>query len=178
MDIKKNKPADTALSAWLEPLIGPLYLDFVAPFPLEESLRRIKAEEQLGFFRYRKVRVDLIPHDADTFGFTVTKSGNKYARTEARGYLKRWDKHTTLVTGQVNVALINYVILVPITLLMLLFFFALWREAGWFGFAFVAIMILNWYAMRRNRHEVARLIETALDADDRDDPDAPIQWNA
>lgn len=162
MDIKKNKPSDSALPDWLEALVGPLYLDFVAPFPLEETLRRIKAEEQLGFFRYRKVRVDLITHDADTFGFKIKKWGNKYAETEARGYLKRWGKNSTLVTGQVNLALYNSSHVPDFSDGVHL------RNPARPG-------LVHLSAAHACAHQLAH---DALHADENDDLDSPIQWEA
>lgn len=173
MSLQKTKPENSTLPAWLEPLVGPLYLDFVAPMPLEEALRRIKAEEKTGFFHYRRIHVDLIPHDADTFGFKVKKSGGKYATTEARGLLKRWDKNTTQVTGEVNVAAYNYLFLPVIFVIMVFLVTLLPGQYWWFGTLFIASVGLSWYTMRRNRHEIARLIETALEAQIED---SPIRW--
>ncbi|MBZ0300068.1 MAG: hypothetical protein K8J31_10020 [Anaerolineae bacterium] len=178
MDFHKNKPEDRALPDWLDALVGPLYLDFVASYPLEEALRRIKAEEQLGFFRLRKVRVDLIPHDADTFGFTVRKWGNKYSTTEAHGYLKRWGERTTHVTARVNLALYNYLLILPALVVFGFFYLSVFRWMGLFLVVLVGIMILSWVFMRQNRCDVARLIETALDASADDDGNSPIHWNA
>jgi hypothetical protein len=170
MTLRKTKPEDRQLPTWLESLVGPLYLDFVAPMPLEEALQRIKAEEKQGFFRYRKVHVDLIPYDADTFGFKVKKTGNKYATTEAQGLLKRWDKHTTQVTGEVNVAAYNYWVMPFVVVFMLLFIAQLPGNMWWFAAAFMGIMVLNWMSMRHNRQEVAQIILTALEADIYDSP--------
>lgn len=173
MTLRKTKPEDRTLPAWLDSLVGPLVLDFVAPMPLEEALRRLKAEERTGFFRYRRIHVDLIPHDADTFGFTVKKSGGKYATTEARGLLKRWDKHTTQVTGEVNLAAYNYWVIPFVFVFMLVFISTLPGNLWWFAAAFVGIMVLSWVSMRSNRQEVAQVILRALEA--RSD-ESPIRW--
>jgi hypothetical protein len=173
MTLRKSKPEDRNLPAWLDSLVGPLYLDFVAPMPLEEALRQLKAEEQTGFFRYRRVHVDLIPHDADTFGFRVKKSGGRYATTEARGLLKRWDKHTTQVTGEVNLAAYNYWTMPLAFMFMLVFIAAMPGNMGWFAVVFVGIMALAWVTMRSNRQDVAQIILKALEARS-DEP--PIRW--
>jgi hypothetical protein len=173
MTLRKTKPDDRQLPAWLDTLVGPLYLDFVASMPLEEALQRIKAEEQTGFFRYRKVHVDLIPYDADTFGFTVKKSGGKYATTEAKGLLKRWDEHTTQVTGEVNLAAYNYWTM-PVAFAFVLFYFMLLpSQMWWFSLVILGIMGIGWLSMRGNRQEVALIILTALEARIED---APVRW--
>lgn len=173
MTLRKSKPEDRQLPAWLDALIGPVYLDFVAPMPLEEALRRLKAEEQTGFFRYRRVHVDLIPYDADTFGFKVKKSGGKYATTEARGLLKRWDKNTTQVTGEVNLAAYNYWTMPLAFVFMLVFIAAMPGQMLWFTVVFVGILALTWVTMRSNRQEVAQIILKALEAEYED---SPIRW--
>ena len=173
MTLRKTKPEDRQLPAWLDALIGPLYLDFVASMPLEEALQRLKAEEKQGFFRYRRVHVDLIPYDADTFGFTVRKSGGKYATTEARGLLKRWDEYTTQVTGEVNLAAHNYWVMPFVVVFMLLFIALLPGNMWWFAAAFMGIMVMSWVSMRHNRQEVAQIVLQALEA--RLD-ESPIRW--
>jgi hypothetical protein len=173
MSLQKNKPENSTLPAWLEPLVGPLYLDFVAPMPLEEALRRIKAEEKTGFFHYRRIHVDLIPHDADTFGFKVKKSGGKYATTEARGLLKRWDKNTTQVTGEVNLAAYNYWTMPLAFGFMVVFIAAMYSNMLWFVVIFAGIMALTWVTMRSNRQQVAQIILQALEAQTED---SPIRW--
>lgn len=175
--IDKNKADDNAILAWLDPLIGPLSLDFVAPFPLEEACQLLAREQQTGLLRYRKVYVNLIPLDADTFEFTVRKTGSRYATTRARGYLKRWGRGTTRITGQVNAEPVQYLVFVPVVLVMLAMF-VLWLRMPVFALVFMAIMLLNWTLMRRNRHDVARLIETALHADRADSDGNLITWNA
>jgi hypothetical protein len=174
--MEKRKAENSSVPAWLDALVGPLYLDFVSPFPLEEAIRLLKQEEVSGWFRYRRIRVDLIPQDADTFGYTLTKSGNRYATTEARGYLKRWGKQSTLVTGQVNVTTAYYILYVAITVFMLVFISTMFIRMTWFVLLFVGIMLVNWYVIRRNRHDVARLIEKALHAEDTDTGGSPISW--
>jgi hypothetical protein len=170
-DKAKSKAEVSDLPAWLEPIIGPLYVDFVAPFPLETTLKVIKRQETSGFFRLRKVSVDLIPEDADTFGFYLKKWGNKYATTEARGFLKRWNKNSTLVKARVNVAM-SYYLMYAVLIIFFLFMGAfMFRGLPYFGLVLAGVMILNWFFVRRNRNEVASMIENALLADLEDDFD-------
>ena len=177
MLLNKSKSEDRDLPVWLDDLVGPLYLDFVAPYPLEEALRLLKAQEQRGFFRLRKVLVDLTPVDADTFAFYVKKYGNKYATIEARGYLKRWDRKTTHVTGRVNASAYQYLAYLFVALFAVVFIYVALEELWWFILLFTGIMVVNWALMRRNRYDVAHLIEQTLDADLSED-DNPIKWGA
>ena len=164
-DKAKSKDSESDLPAWLESIIGPRYIDFVAPFPLETTLKVIKRQETSGFFRLRKVSVDLIPEDADTFGFRLKKWGNKYATTEARGLLKRWNKNSTLVKAQVNIAMHYYALYAVLIVFFLFMGSYMFRGMPYFGLIFAGIMGLNWFFMRQNRNEVARMIENALLAD-------------
>jgi hypothetical protein len=173
MTLRKTKSEDRILPAWLDRFIGPLYLDFVAPMPLEEALQRLKAEERLGFFRYRKIQVDLIPYDADTFGFVVKKSGGKYATTEARGLLKRWGENTTQVTGEVNLAAYNYWLMPVVFAFMLFYFMILPGQMWWLVVLFLVVTVVSWLMMRGNRYQVAQLIIEALEA--RLD-ESPVRW--
>ena len=177
MILKKNKSEDRETQDWLDSLVSPLYLDFVAPFPLEESLDLLKAQEKRGFFRYRKVLVDLTPVDADTFTFYVKKYGNKYATTEAHGYLKRWDRKTTHVTGRVNVTANQYWSYLAIALFLMLFTVAAFELLWWSTLLYGGVLVMSWFLMRRNRYDVAGLVEQALDADYSAEDDV-IQWNA
>jgi hypothetical protein len=165
MTLRKSKPKDRTLPAWLNPLAGPVVLDFVAPMPLEEAIQRLKAEDKSGFSLDYHVHVDLIAHDADTFGFVVTKSGRKYTTTAVRGLLKRWDEHTTQVTGEVNLAAHTYW-LVPLLALvaMGIFFLLLPPEMAWFMVLFIGVMGIGWASTRGNRQEVAALVMIALKA--------------
>ena len=177
MLLNKSKSEDRALPEWLDFLVGPLYLDFVAPYPLEEALDLLQAQERHGFFRYRKVWVELTPVDADTFAFYVKKYGNKYATTEAHGYLKRWDRKTTHVTGRVNVVAYQYLVYLFFVLFGAVFIYVGLEIMWWFPLLFMGIMAMSWAMMRHNRYDVAGLIEQTLDADLGDD-DNPIKWNA
>ena len=172
-----RKKLDTTNLEWLDTFFGPVYLDFVAPFPLEESLDLLKAQEKRGFFRYRKVLVDLTPVDADTFTFYVKKYGNKYATTEAHGYLKRWDRKTTHVTGRVNASAYQYLAYLFVVLFAAVFIYMALEIMWWFPLLFMGIMAMSWAMMRHNRYDVAGLIEQALDADYSADDDV-IQWGA
>ena len=177
MLLNKSKSEDRELPVWLDDLVGPLYLDFVAPYPLEEALRLLKAQEQRGFFRRRKVLVDLTPVDDDTFAFYVKKYGSKYATIEARGYLKRWDRKTTHVTGRVNASAYQYWVYLPLAFFTTIFIVVAYEFLWWFALLFIGVMIMNWAFMRSNRYDVARLIERTLDADYSADDDV-IKWGA
>ncbi len=170
-DKPKAKESTTNIPAWLDPIIGPLHVDFIAPFPLETALKVIKRQETSGFFRLRKVSVDLIPDDADTFDFYLKKWGNKYATTEAHGLLKRWNKNSTLVKARVNVAMGYYLLYAVLAVFFMFMGTFMFRGIPYFGLIFVGVMILNWYLIRRNRHEVATMIENALLADLEDEFD-------
>ena len=169
LDKPKSKITESNLPEWLEPFIGPLYVDFIAPFPLETALKIIKRQEIGGFFRYRKISISLTPDDADTYDFHLKKWGNKYATTEAHGFFKRWSKNSTLVKAQVNVALGYYLLYAVMTVFFVLFSMFMFTRISYFGLIFFGIMILNWYFVRRNRHDVANLIENSLLADLKDD---------
>jgi hypothetical protein len=173
MTLRKTKSEDRTLPAWLDALVSPLYLDFVASMPLEEALQRIKTEEQQGFFRYRTVRVDLIPYDADTFGFVVKKSGSKYATTEAHGLLKRWDKNTTQVTGKVNLSPLHYWTMPLMLVVLVIYLVTLPANVQWFSVIFVGIILYTWFSMRQNRHDVAQLVLKALKTELNE---SPIHW--
>lgn len=160
-----RKKLDTTNPEWLDTFFGPVYLDFVAPFPLETSLKLLKREEETGFFRYRKTRVDLIPENADTFGFYVKRWGGRSATIEARGFMKRWEADSTLVNAKVNLALWNYALYFLVIGIMLVVILPMFARMTWFSLLFVGIMIANWVYMRYQRHTVAHLIEKALLAD-------------
>ena len=161
----KHKANSASIPAWLDALVGPYYLDFIAPYSLEDSLKRLKDQETYGFFRFRKVKVDLIPQDADTFGFYLKRWGSKYPTIEARGLLKRWETDTTHVRARVNVA--PHIYLIYLAIIPIMFFFLgpwIW-ELVWFAPLFLGLMILIWYIERRRRLDVVRIIEDALAAD-------------
>ena len=162
---------------WVDALFGPVLLDFVAPFPLETSLKLLKREEDTGFFRRRKTRVDLIPDDADTFGFHIKCWGGRSASIEARGILKRWEADSTLVTARVNLELFNYLIFLPVVGIMLVVILPMFTRMAWFLVLFLVIMAFNWVYMRHQRHVVADLIRKALHADlDTDPPPIDPNW--
>jgi hypothetical protein len=163
MTLSKSKPVDRTLPVWLDALVGPLYLDFVAPMPLEEALQRLKAEEVSGFFRRIRIQVSLIQCDADTFNFHVQRRTGNLHRTHGRGILKRLHNGTTVVMGQVNVGIDDYLIF-PIMLGLAAVYVFICLQS-WFGFLYLGMLLLYWYSMRRSLYEVVRLIETALEAE-------------
>jgi len=161
---------------WVDTLFGPVYLDFVAPFPLETSLKLLKREEETGLLRQRKVKVDLTPEDADTFEFYLKKWGQGYTPTEARGYAKRWETDSTLITASVNLAPTAYLIFIPMTLVMIFLGLTFFVRIPSMSLLFIGLMFVQFYFMRRHRHDVADLIEKALHAD-IDDYTPPIEPN-
>ena len=171
-----SKKVESNNPEWVDALFGPLMLDFVAPFPLETCLKLLKREEETGFFRYRKTRVDLIPDDADTFGFYIKRWGGRSATVEARGILKRWEADSTLVTAKVNIALYNYLIFLPVVAVMMAVILPVFARMAWFAVLFVGIMILNWVYMRHQRHVVANRIKKVLLADLSDDTLTEPNW--
>ena len=200
---RKSKPEGRALPAWLTAFVGPLHLDFVAPYPLEETTRLLKAQKHIGFRQLAasypvevaerllhgephpglprlggslSVRVNLARVDADTFAFSVKKYGSLYATTEAHGHLKRWDQGTTHVTGRVNATPYQYWVYLPIVFFTTMCCMVLTLRYWWIMLLlFSGIMMISWVVMRYNRYDVAHLIEQALDADLSED-DKPIKW--
>lgn len=156
---------------WLDDLIGPVYLDFIAPEPLEDAIRDLKDQQTEGFFRFEKMAVDLSPVDADTFRFRMTMHGYKKTTVEARGLLKRWERHTTHCTARVNVAATMY-LLSAVLLVAMLPIFALTLRIPWaitaYIVLFVLAVVLNSYFARQRVHRLARRIETALCAPEFD----------
>jgi hypothetical protein len=157
----KPKP-DSRTPAWLDTLIGPLYLDFVAPYPLESCLKLLKNQETEGFFRYRKVKVDLIPEDGDTFGFYLKRWGSKYGTIEAHGLLKRWEADSTVVSARVNVAARLYLAYFAIMAVMLFLMGPFLIRMAWMMPLFIGVMILNWFIARQRRMDVVKLIENTF----------------
>ncbi len=153
--------------AWLENLIGPVYVDFIAPRSLEDAIRDLKGHETQGLFRLEKVHVDLIPQDLDTFRFTVTMRGYKKNRVQAQGLLKRWEEGTTHCTAQVNVAAYTYWMYLLVLLVVLpsigLFLRVPWAVIA-YGAFFAALLVINAYFARRRVEYLAQKLESWLHA--------------
>ena len=173
MILKKHTSGDYSRPKWLDTLVGSLHLDFVAPYPLEEASRLLKAQERRGFFRYHKVVVDLIPYDPDTYAFYVKKYRHKNPPFVAHGYLKRWDRKTTRVTGRIDAEDFHYHFLVAYLLIAVTISVESIRLPRP-SIVLIGIVIVSWLIMWHNYYDVARLIEQALDADASED-DNPIK---
>lgn len=157
--------------AWLNDLLGPVYLDFIAPEPLEDAIRLLKEQQTEGFFRLEKMAVDLTPVDADTFRFKMTLRGYKKNRVEAHGLLKRWERHTTHCTARVNVAPYTYLLFaIPLVVVFVFFPYAIRMPLAmlpYVVFLFGAIGLSSYFARQRVR-QLARRIETVLHAPEFD----------
>jgi Mg2+/citrate symporter len=165
-----TKPKKRPNGSWLNLLFGPVTLDFVAPFPLDVSLKRIKQQEDTRYFRRHNLMVDLIPDDADTFGFLIKRRGGYQAPVEAHGYMKRWETESTLVTASVNLTRGNLLFWVlgmalAFGVMATLFFEYFIEYTIWFLVPIALLLFVNVYTMNRQRREIARLIEETLRAE-------------
>jgi hypothetical protein len=153
---------------WLDNLIGPVYLDFIAPEPLEDAIRLLKDQQTEGFFRFEKMAVDLTPVDADTFRFKMTMRGYKKNTVEAKGLLKRWERTTTHCTARVSVAPQIYLIYAAVVVVMLATLLSVMR-IPWvimlYTLLFFGMVAMNAYFARRRVNQLADRIEAALHRD-------------
>jgi hypothetical protein len=53
-----TKPKKRTNARWPNSLFGPVTVDFVAPFPLETSLKLLKSKEDARWFKSKKISVD------------------------------------------------------------------------------------------------------------------------
>jgi hypothetical protein len=161
--MRKTKP--NRLPAWLTNLIGPVYLDFIAPEPLEVAIRLLKEEETTGVFRLERLSVDLIPQDGDTFRFTVTLRAYKKTALVAQGLLKRWDEETTHCTVHIRAARQVYLLYLAV-LIALLPWVSFSLRNLWailiFIILFAGTIVLNSHFAQRNALELAHRIESVL----------------
>ena len=154
------------MPAWLDEIISPAMLDFIAPFPLETCLNLLKQQDDTRYFRRHRLMVHLIPDDDDTFGFHLKRRGSHSGEIEARGSLKRGEAESTLVTAGVNLTHGKLLFLI-LGLAVILFIMAVIYnpQAALFFVPIMIIMLANIYGLRRQRHKIAAIIEEALQAD-------------
>lgn len=83
---------------WLDRLFGARHIDFVAPLALEEyvSLLQQNRRSSLG---YSNAEVNLRQIDDDTYEIDLSEAYRSMPLIGAKGYLKRWEERTTLVTA-------------------------------------------------------------------------------
>ena len=164
MDTSPEKP-ERSMPVWLDEIISPATLDFVAPFPLETSLKLLKQQDDTRYFRRHRLMFYLTPNDENTFSFHLKRRGSHSGEIEARGSLKRAEAESTLVTAQVNLTH-GKLLFVILGLAFILFTMAVIYnpQAALFFVPIMVIILVSMYGLRRQRHKIAAVIEEALRA--------------
>ena len=150
---------------WSSALFGPIKLDFVAPYPLETSLERLKQREKTGVVRRDQLMVNFTLEDADTFSFHLKRSGGFQAAVNAHGYLKRGEADSTHVTARISLSLYNYLFFGLLILIIVIFVIPSFRYPAAFIVLFAIVIAFNFSILRSQAHRLANLIEQALRAD-------------
>ena len=171
---RKRKSTESTLPKWLDPIIGPLDIDFVAPYPLDTTVKILNQSVSGKTTRPPEKRiVSIFPADAMSYSFVVTKSGLMFPLATARGIISRRSKNTTLVRARINapfsIYLISAFIVIGLFLIALLMVqLSIMSEADsqnyWGVLSFIAIVLIYWVSLRGESRDLARTIEVNLRA--------------
>ena len=169
---RKRKSTQSPLPKWLDPIIGPLDIDFVAPYPLETVIRILN---QRSHRIYKdSACIKLTKTDASSYDFVLVKTDTAFRMVKAQGVLSQRSKNTAHIWARinapigiylVNLALIALSILFAIFLMLILLNSKVEFGDCWPIVLFAMIFpIAYWAEFRNERRKLARTIEVSLRA--------------
>lgn len=159
---KRKRGELPAQTNWFKPVL----VDFVTDLPLDECALRLEGLQRKGFFTNPKVYVTVSVADGDTYQFHIKRTGNKYPKHEASGYLQRWAGTSTRVMCEVWTDSLNYWgLLLGVPFMCVFFTLASAKDMGFMLLSIpIMAVVLVWslYDTSRKPHELAAIIEDTL----------------